>query len=104
MELNEREAHCIARLLQGAWYSTPEKGLAGSLNACKYCKFQCYKGNGNELTGLEGIRKRLTESTGVDLYPDTSAFLIDSNLPYHKFLQNANEGIKEYFRERFSHF
>lgn len=102
MTLNEREAHCLARLLQGAWYATPEKGMAGSLTACHYCKIQCYNGN-NEFVVLEDIKKRLMEETGVDLSPASGQFLMDSDFPYHKFLKNANEGIRNYFRERFNH-
>ena len=99
MELNEREAHCIARLLQGAWYGKH------SFDACKYCKFQCYKDNAEKrLSSFDDIRKRLTEETGVDLSPDVNSFLLDSYFPYHKFLKNSNEEIRKYFRERFSNF
>ncbi|MBQ9487748.1 MAG: hypothetical protein IJU91_08140 [Selenomonadaceae bacterium] len=37
MELTEQEAHCVARLLQGAIF-----GNEGALfNGCAFCKFQC---------------------------------------------------------------
>lgn len=37
MELSEREAHCMARLLQGAWFGKR------MLDACNYFKVQCYE-------------------------------------------------------------
>ena len=99
MYLSEQEAHCVARLLQGAWYGK------NSLDACNYCKFQCCKDDAEKkLIGFENIRKRLTEETGVDLSPETGAFLIDSDFPYHKFLKNSNVEIRKYFRERFNNF
>ena len=99
MELSEREAHCVARLLQGAWFAKH------SLDACNYCKFRCFKNDAeNRLSGFENIRRRLTEETGVDISPAAGAFLIDSEFPYHKFLKNSNEEIRKYFRERFSNF
>ena len=97
MELNEREAHCIARLLQGAWFGKSK------FDGCNYCKYQCYKDDDKcGLHGFDNIKKRLTEETGVDLSPDASSFLLDSDFPYHKFLKNSNEEIRKYFRERFS--
>ena len=96
MELNEREAHCVARLLQSAWFGS------GQFDGCKYCKYECAsETKGNLLIGFMNIRKRLTEETGVDLTPVAGAFIFDSEFPYHKFLKNANEKAKNYFRHRF---
>lgn len=104
MELTEQEAHCIARALQGAWFSTDsETGMGNSLDACQYCKYQCYKDETRPRMAFGHIRKLLTEKTGVDLGVAAGAFLIGSEFPYRKFLKNANEEIKEYFRTRFEH-
>ena len=84
MELNEREAHCVARLLQSAWFGN------GQFDGCKYCKYECVAAdNPDSLSGFNNIRRRLTE------------FIYDSEFPYHKFLKNANEKAKNYFRHRF---
>lgn len=102
MTLDEREAHCIARLLQGAWFANEDGGFASSVATCQYCKYQCYKeSEEHNLKMLSKIRKRLTEETGVDLGYETGAFLINSDFPYHKFLKNANEEIRNYFSNRF---
>ena len=86
MELNEREAHCVARLLQSAWFG------GGQFVGCKYCKYECLANNSeSSLPGFDNIRRRLTEETGVDLTLEASAFIYDSAFPYHKFLKNANE-------------
>ena len=94
MELNEQEAHCVARILQGAWYG---KDI---LNGCTYCKYPCV----DKQLLIGEIKKRLTEETGVDLSPKTGGFIIDSEFPYDKFLRNANEPVKEYFRTRFANY
>ena len=99
MELSEREAHCVARLLQGALFG---KDI---FDGCAYCKFQCYKDSEeHHLTMFRAIKERLTEEVGVDLGLEASAFLINSDFPYHKFLKNANPEIKEYFRTRFANY
>ena len=96
MELNEREAHCVARLLQSAWFGN------GQFDGCKYCKYVCVAAdNPDSLSGFNNIRKRLTEETGVDLTLTVGGFIYDSEFPYHKFLKNANEKAKNYFRHRF---
>ena len=83
------------------WYATQEGkfgGLGGSMRACQYCKYQCYKAD----KGIEQIRKRLSDETGVDLGAATAGqFLLESDFPYLKFLKNSNDEIKEYYRERF---
>ncbi len=61
MELTEQEAHCIARLLQGALFSE------NILNGCDYCKNRCYE---NRWDIFFSIRKRLSEETDVDLKPE----------------------------------
>ena len=94
MELNEREAHCIARLLQGAIFGEDVS------DGCDYCKFQCTLGR---FPFREEIRKRLTEETGVDLSNGTRVLLPHSNFPYNKFLKNANETAKKVYRNHLSY-
>ena len=94
MELNEQEAHCVARLLQSALYG---KGI---LDGCLFCKYRCDVNDGR-LKMFGAIKDRLTGETGVDLSPITGGDLLGSEFPYFKFLKNANEEVKEYFRNRF---
>lgn len=111
MELNEQEAHCIARLLQGAWYGET------SWDGCSYCKFQCTtKPNGEKsdwyhstINGAylnypmrEAVSKRLTDETGVDLDKFMDGQFLHSSFPAKKFLKNANENAKQHYRDRFS--
>ena len=92
MELNEREAHCIARLLQGALF-------ADMLDGCSYCKYTC----GEKLPMLDEIRDRLTEETGVDLGVVDSGNLPHSDFPFGRFLKNSNEQAKQYYRDLFKY-
>ena len=92
MELNEQEAHCVARLLQSLWYGQ------GALDGCGYCKYQC----GEKLPMFHAIKKRLTDETGVDVSPIVYGELPDSKFPYLKFLKNANETALNYFRTYFT--
>ena len=92
MELNEQEAHCIARLLQSALFG---KSI---FDGCFYCKHQC----GNKLPMFQAIRDRLTEETAVDIDPIYYGEIPNSDFPYLKFLKNSNEHATAYFRERFS--
>ena len=87
MELNEQEAHCIARLLQGAIFA--DDALIG----CQYCKFEC----GVKLPVLQTIRKRLTEETGVDLGSMARGALPDDNFPHSTFLKNSNSRIVQHY-------
>ena len=97
MVLSEREAHCVARFIQGALFGKEE------LDGCIYCKYQCYRDdNQNRRNELTNVRYRLMKETGVDLSFATGKKLESSAFPYHKFLQNANEGAKEHFRTFFS--
>lgn len=64
MELTEQEAHCLARLLQGALFN--ENILTG----CDYCKNRCYE---NRWDIFFLVRKRLSEATDVDLKPEQYA-------------------------------
>lgn len=92
MELNEREAHCVARLLQGAIFG---KDIT---DGCAYCKFRC------ESPILAGeIRKRLTDETGVDLGVMDSGKLPRSDFPHGRFLMNAHEDSKKAYRKAFDH-
>ena len=96
MELNEQEAHCIARLLQSALFG---KSI---FDGCNYCKVQCYKEDNRRFNMFAELRVRLTEETGVNLDRMVGGDLINSDFPYFKFLKAANDEIKIYFRDRFS--
>ena len=95
MELSEQEAHCIARLLQGGWFAKHP------IDACAFCKYQCRKDDApHDMSSA--MRKRLTEETGVDLGFVSHEFY-GSDFDYKRFLKNANEEAKNYFREYFTH-
>ena len=91
MNLSEKEAHCVARLLQGAMFGE------SVLNGCRFCKFRC---EGQE--DFDAIRKRLYEETGVDLRLGAENNLLYSNFPYKRFLREANEETVIYFRNFFA--
>ena len=93
MELNEQEAHCIARLLQGGWFA------GHPIDACQYCKYQCYKDE-TKRRMFYTIRERLTKETGVDLGYMSHEFY-NSEFDYKRFLKNSNEEAQNYFREYF---
>lgn len=94
MNLSEKEAHCVARLLQGA--------LLGEniLDGCDYCKNRCFE---NRWDMFSTIRKRLTEETGVELGIFHYGSLPHSDYPYGMFLKNASETTKAYYRAKFKH-
>ena len=97
MELNEREAHCVARLIQGGV-------LEGSIfYGCAYCKYHddCWpKESKHGGIFLYDIRKRLTKETGVDLsFISKGRFDIDSSFPHGTFLKNSNEKVKDFYRK-----
>ena len=92
MELNEREAHCVARLLQGAIIGQ------NPLDGCDYCKNRCFE---NQWSMLHSIRKRLTEETGVEIGNFIYGTLPHSDFPYKMFLKNASDKVKDYYRARF---
>lgn len=94
MELNEQEAHCIARLLQGGFFAKHP------LDACQFCKYQCYK-NEKERQMFYTIRERLTKETDVDLGYYGFGSLYGSTFEYHRFLKNTNEETREYFKNYF---
>ena len=102
MELTEQEAHCVARLLQGAIYGdTPWRG-------CEYCKYQCRRFVKNkekpnvktlERQTYEPLLAKLTEETGVDLGNIVDIEYVKHGfLPISKFLISSNNEIKEYMR------
>ena len=101
MELSEKEAHCVARLLQASLYGGDDKNFGCPLDGCQYCKVQCYK-QGENSSIFSHLRKRFTEETGVDIGTEIYGTLPNSKFPYKKFLKNANAEIIEYFRKRFS--
>lgn len=94
MELNKREAHCIARLLQGCIFN--DNPFIG----CLFCKYDCRDSNGIP-THSEHAMKVLMDETGVDLTPGVYGSLKPMEFPYKKFLKNSNEKTKEYFRNFF---
>ena len=93
MELDEREAHCVARLIQGALFG--EHNLFDGYN---YCKYRCDKHTNLAKSMYARIRKRLTEETGVDLdFTLLDKTLAHFDFPQHKFLANANPEVMKYF-------
>lgn len=94
MELNEREAHCIARLLQGMLFGE------NTLDGCDFCKNRCYE---TRWDMFFAIRKRLSEETGVDLKPEQHSELPHSDFPYGIFLKNASEKTKAWYQAKFNH-
>jgi len=95
MELTEKEAHCVARLLQGGLYSE------NSLSGCTFCKFQCRPVAEGQISMERKIREKFMAETGVDLTQSITRDVLFSNFPYKKFLKNSNESIKEHFRKIF---
>ena len=89
MELNEREAHCVARLIQGAMFG---RNVA---DGCQFCRFKCGATCGSQRAA--DLRKRLTKVTGVDL----TDRLPESEFPHDRFIKGANEEIKDYYRKEF---
>ena len=92
MELTEKEAHCVARLLQGAMF-----GNHNSMAGCAFCKYQC---GADDM--YRKIQKKFEEETGVNLDANMPIDVIYSTFPYKKFLKNSNENIKEHFRKIFA--
>ena len=97
MELNEKEAHCVARLLQGAIYGNERNVLDG----CLFCKFSCTEKDENPSPHFDDILRKLQKNTGVDLSPAVCTEVYHSDFPYKKFLKNSNEWVKERFRNFF---
>ena len=97
MELNEQEAHCVARHMQALMYGRDIS------DACTFCKFPCC--NKGEPPMQEYIKERLTEETGVDVRTWTNWDMLPElgDFPYKKFLINANEGVIRYYRERWDY-
>ena len=95
MELNEKETHCIARLLQSAIFG---KSL---ISGCQFCKFRC---DGDELSVINSMRNRLYDETGVDLRlgSDKRDELPFSDFPYKRFLKAANDDVINYYRVFFT--
>lgn len=63
--LNEKELHCIARMLQSALFAD---SLFYGCNFCRY-RNKCFDGNKPVAMHLDEIRKKLQDITGVDLKP-----------------------------------
>lgn len=93
MELDEREAHCVARLLQSAMF-----GKGNAMAGCAFCKYQCDEKN----TLYRKIQEKFETETGVDLSETSSLDVLYCDFPYKKFLKNSNETVKEHFRNIFS--
>lgn len=62
LELDEMDAHCIARMLQS--YLFTDTPFAG----CRFCKYNCFNDDAKP-TNDKRIRKLLMDFTGVDLGP-----------------------------------
>ena len=102
MILSDQEAHCVARLLQASLYGGDDKHFGCPLDGCQYCKVQCYKQGNSRFPIFESLRSRLMEETAVDVGIANYGTIPNSNFPYKKFLKNANEEIKNYFRKEFA--
>ncbi|MBR1760269.1 MAG: hypothetical protein IJ741_03715 [Schwartzia sp.] len=102
--LTEKEAHCIARLLQGAFFG--ERNGGNVLAACAFCKFKCFDEKCADETRKKApwffreVRQTLESKTGVDLSPRVYGHLYGWP-PIKKFLKNANEETKEFCRKFF---
>ena len=98
MELTEKEAHCIARLLQNGLFCDNES----IYNGCYYCKFRFEDKNPTEQ--IKSVLKKIEDETGVDLKIENveEEYLPHSNIPYKKFLAAANEKTKDGFRKFFA--
>ena len=96
MELSEKEAHCVARMLQSFLFG---KYIG---DGCQFCKFQC-KTEKDVAPHLDEIRMKLMDTTGVDLGWGGGGILRPDDFPYHRFLRNSNNEIKEKLRKYFSH-
>ena len=91
MELSEKEAHCVARMIQGALC------YGHVMGACRFCKYHCADEGWRP---FYAVRKRLTEETGVDVNSYVSACTPENEWPHLRLLKNANEDIKKKFREQ----
>ena len=73
MELTEKEAHCVARLLQGAIYGGGGHCFGNPFDGCFFCKYNCETATGKEVDGsplmtypvYDKLLTRLTEETGL---------------------------------------
>lgn len=95
MELTEKEAHCIARLIQGALFAESWR------QGCVYCKERESKIIPCDFQ--DGVLKKLGEAAGVDLSPRFKSYdeKMSAPFPYCRFLKNSNELVKESAREYF---
>ena len=102
MELTEREAHCVARLLQGYIFGGRELNDRGgeTLYGCTFCKFQrpCHADMKAKST-MWAVMEKLQQATGVDLRNGFGKQLPFSKFPYQKFLVNANDEIRAELKE-----
>lgn len=96
MELDEKEAHCVARLLQTFLWQNRH-----NMYGCSFCKFECPR-KGVEKTRLLEIQQKFQDETGVDLVSIGWGHIPFSDFPYKKFLVNSNEKIQELFKNAFS--
>ena len=102
MELTEKEAHCVARLIQGGMFGKR------ALDGCWFCKYRndCQKVDEHQFYDppfYKELAKKITLNTGVDIVKDNDYPALPPSLfPYRKFLKNADSSIKEYFKSYFS--
>ena len=96
MELNEKEAHCIARLLQGAIYGNSKNVFDG----CQFCKFKC-RTEKDPAPFFNEIMYKLRRYTGVYLGAGSSYKWTHLDFPYERFLINSNEEMQEKLKDYF---
>ena len=104
MELTEQEAHCVARLLQGAIYG--DKYSRG----CEFCKHQCrIISESKKYTDMrcaeypmfDKLMAKFTKETGVDMTPASTVERFELGFfPLGQFLKNSNDKIKEYIKKK----
>ena len=95
MKLTEKEAHCVARLLQSALFG---KNI---FDGCAFCKFKC-KTKSDHAPHLDEIRMKFMDATNVDLgYRGSRGILEKDSFQYDRFLKKSNEEVKEQIRRFF---
>lgn len=97
MELSNKEAHCLARVLQSVLYG----GHSRPFDGCMFCLHPCHTLD-QPTPRFDTLLHRLGNETGVDLQPGIYGALRSGGFPYKKFLKNANLKVKDFFRNFFT--
>ena len=93
--LTAKDLHCIARLLQSSLTDVKN----APFGCCEFCKYKCH--TPEELApNSDVLRMKLQRITGVSLDPEAARLFLDAP-PYKKYLINANDEIKQFFRKYF---